>query len=125
MNLILTNVGNTVFQYTRIVCTLYCVSTKKIYIQSTTVNVLSSELGLSHPFSRQRVCPSPQNQRRTGGTLACVLGVRGVPIPTGEKLRTLPTLGVCLFLRNCCYIVGNKSVFLNSLWILPYYNFNF
>jgi hypothetical protein len=28
-----------------------------------------------------------------GGTLACVLGVGGVPIPTtGEKLSTLPTL---------------------------------
>jgi hypothetical protein len=29
--------------------------TKYIHIQSTTVYVPSSELGLSHPFSRQRV----------------------------------------------------------------------
>jgi hypothetical protein len=41
--------------------------------------------GLSHPLSRQRVCPPPPNQRGEG-TLACGRGVGGVPIPTtGEK----------------------------------------
>jgi hypothetical protein len=49
------------------------------------------ELGLSHPLSRQRVCPFPRNQRG-GDTLACGLGVGGVPIPTtGRK-----SLAVCL-----------------------------
>ncbi len=33
--------------------------TKYLYIQSTTVNVPSLELGLPHPFSRKRVCPPP------------------------------------------------------------------
>ncbi len=36
----------------------------------------SSELGLSHPLSRQRVFPSPQKQGG-GGTLACGWGVGG------------------------------------------------
>ncbi len=58
----------------------------------TTVCIPASELGLSHPLSRQRVCPSPQNQRG-GGTTACGWGVGGVPIPTTwEKLSNLPTL---------------------------------
>jgi hypothetical protein len=39
-------------------------STKYIYIQSTTVCVPLSELVLSHPLFRQRMCPSP---RRGGG----------------------------------------------------------
>jgi hypothetical protein len=72
------------------------------------VYVPSSELGLSHPPppSRQRVCPSPQNQR--GDILACVLGVGGVPIPTtGEKLSALPTLCCTLqrttFQSRCCF----------------------
>ncbi len=63
--------------------------TMYIYIKSTTVYVPSSELGLSHPLSRQRVCPSPG---------------RGGHSPAGEglgesqfrrlekKLNTLPTL---------------------------------
>jgi hypothetical protein len=38
------------------------------YIKSTTVYVHSSELGLSQPLSRQRVCPSPHN--RGGGAPA-------------------------------------------------------
>ena len=37
-------------------------TTKYVYIRSTTVYVPSSELGLSQPLSRQRVCPSPQNR---------------------------------------------------------------
>ncbi len=58
------------------------------------MSVPSSELGLSHPLSRQRVRPSPpQNREGGGGTLPCGLGVGGVPIPTtGKKLSTLPTL---------------------------------
>jgi hypothetical protein len=65
----------------------------KVHIyKSTTVYVPSSELGFSQPHSRQRVCPSPRNQRG-GSTLACGWGVGGIPIPTtGEKLSTLPTL---------------------------------
>jgi hypothetical protein len=39
-----------------------------LYLQSTTVYVPSSELGLSHPLSRQRVYPSPRNQRGGEGT---------------------------------------------------------
>jgi hypothetical protein len=59
--------------------------TKYLYIKSTTVYVPSSELGLSHPFSRQRVCPSARF-KGGGGTLACGWGGGGVPIPTtGEK----------------------------------------
>ncbi len=57
--------------------------------------VPSSELGLSHPLSRQRVCPSPQN--RGVGTLACTgEGLGGVSIPTTEKVHgTLSTLWDC------------------------------
>ncbi len=40
-------------------------ATKYVYIKSNTVYVPSSDLGLSHPLSRQRVCPSTQN--RGGG----------------------------------------------------------
>jgi hypothetical protein len=48
--------------------------TKYVYIKNTTVYVPSSELGLSQPLSRQRVCPSPQNR---GG---------GAHSPAGEGL---------------------------------------
>ncbi len=66
-------------------------TTKYMYIKSTTVYVPSSELGLSHPLCRLRVCPPPRY--RGGGTLARGWGGGGVPIPTtGEKLSTLPTL---------------------------------
>ncbi len=60
-------------------------STKNVNIKSYhSVYVPSSELRLSQPLPRQRVCPSPQN--RGGGHLACGWGVGGVPIPTtGEK----------------------------------------
>jgi len=62
-----------------------------IHLQSTTVYVPSSELGFSHPLSRQPVCPSPRNQR--GGHSRLRVRGWGVPIPTtGEKLSTLPTL---------------------------------
>ncbi len=44
--------------------------TKYLYLQSTIVYVPSLELGLSHPLSRQRVCPSPRKQGG-GGIVAC------------------------------------------------------
>ncbi len=53
---------------------LLVISTKYVHIKSTTVYVPSSELGLSHPLSRQRVCPYPRNQ---GG---------GAHSPAGEGL---------------------------------------
>ncbi len=40
-----------------------------VYIKSTTVYVPSSELGLSQPLLRQRVCPS--SIKGGGGTLSC------------------------------------------------------
>jgi hypothetical protein len=60
--------------------TLSPITTKYVYIKSTTVYVPSSELGLSQPLYRQRMCPSPQNRG---------WGVGGVPIPTtGERGHT-------------------------------------
>ncbi len=64
--------------------------TKYIYIKSTTVSVPSSELGLSHSLSRQRVCPSPLNQ--TGGHTR--LRLRGWGIPNSDDWRK--TLALCL-----------------------------
>ncbi len=54
--------------------------------------VPSSELGLSHPLSRQRVCHSPPSQR--GSTLACAgEGLAESQFRRLEKkLSTLPTL---------------------------------
>ncbi len=71
-------------------------STKYIHIKSTTVYVPSLELGLSHPLSRQRVCPSPRNQRVGGGahSRACEgLGESRFQ-RLQKKLSTLPTLWV-------------------------------
>jgi hypothetical protein len=70
-------------------------STEYVHIKSTTVYVPSSELGLSQPLSRQRLCPSPQNGGRGGGHSPASegLGLGGGPIPT-KKLSTLPTLWV-------------------------------
>jgi hypothetical protein len=60
-------------------------TTKYVYIKSTIVYVPSSELGLSQPLSRQRVCPSPQNQGEGGHIRLRVRGW-GVAIPTaGEE----------------------------------------
>jgi hypothetical protein len=67
-------------------------STKYIYIQSTTVYVPSSELGLSHPLSRQRVCPFPRYQRRGGGHTR--LRVRGWVSPKSDDWRN--SLILCL-----------------------------
>jgi hypothetical protein len=64
----------------------YALGTKYLYIESTTVYVLSSELGLPKPFSRKRVCPPSPEQRVEGHTRLWLRGCRGVPIPaTGEK----------------------------------------
>jgi hypothetical protein len=59
-------------------------TTKYINMKSTTVYVPSSELGLSQPLSRQRVCPSPQNRGGGGHTRT----LRRLE----KKLSTLPTL---------------------------------
>ncbi len=48
---------------------MYAYTTKYLYIESTTVYVPSSELGLPHPFSRKRVCPPPPGPKG-GATLA-------------------------------------------------------
>jgi hypothetical protein len=98
--------------------------TKHIYfLQSTTVYVPSSELGLSHPLSRQRVCPFPP-EPGGGGILACGWGVGGIPIPIptiGEKLSTLPTLcSECILQFVLCIkatfeVVANYN-FLSSSW---------
>jgi hypothetical protein len=67
-------------------------TTKYIHINSTTVYVPALGLGLSHPLSRQRVCPSPRNQIVVG-TLACGWGVGESQFQRLEKkLSTLPTL---------------------------------
>jgi hypothetical protein len=62
----------------------------KVHIKRTTVYVPSLELGLSHPLSRQRVCPSPRNQ---GGGGAHSLAGEGLGESQfrrlEEKLRTL------------------------------------
>jgi hypothetical protein len=62
------------------------------HLSPTTVYVLSSELGLSHPLSRQRVCPSPRNQRGRAHSLAG----EGLGEPQFRRLQkrlsTLPTL---------------------------------
>ncbi len=65
--------------------------TKYLYIKSTKY-VPSPELGLSHPLSCQRVCPSPRNQRGgEGSTLACGWGVGGSQFRRLEK-----SLALCL-----------------------------
>ncbi len=67
--------------------------TKYISIKSTTVYVPSSELGLSHPLSRQRVCPSPRNQGGgPGGHIR--LRVRGWGSPNSDDWRK--SLALCL-----------------------------
>ncbi len=71
-------------------------ATKYLYIQSTTVYVPSSELGLPQPPVPQAMVPPPppaQNQRVGGGTLACRWGVGESQFRRLEKkLSTLPTL---------------------------------
>jgi hypothetical protein len=62
---------------------------KYVYIKSTTAYVPSSEMGLSQPLSRQRVCPFPQNR---GG--AHLLRVRGWGSPNSDDWRK--SLALCL-----------------------------
>ncbi len=70
----------------------YPLPTKYIHIKSTTVYVLSLELGLSHPLSRQRVCPSPRNQR-VGGHRSVRVRVWGSPNPNDWR----KSLELCLY----------------------------
>jgi hypothetical protein len=69
-------------------------------MKSTTVYVPSSELGLSHPLSRQRVCPSPRSQRG------------GAHSPAGEGLgesqfrRLEKSLALCLLCADHCLFLG-------------------
>ncbi len=61
-------------------------TTKYHSIKSTTLYVLSSELGLPQPLSRKRVCPLPESNG--GGHTRLRVGVGGVLIPTtGEKAK--------------------------------------
>jgi hypothetical protein len=55
------------------------ISTKYLYIQSTTVYVPSSELGLPQPLSRKQACPLPPNQRAGGGHTRLRVGGWGSP----------------------------------------------
>jgi hypothetical protein len=73
-------------------CThVYRVYIKYVYIKSTTLYVPSSELELSQPLSRQRVCPSPQNRGGGGHTR---LRVRGWGSPNSDDWRK--SLALCL-----------------------------
>jgi hypothetical protein len=64
------------------------------YIKSTTVYVPSSELGLSQPLSRQRVCPSPPNRGGGVGDGHTCLRVRGWGSPNSDDWRK--SLALCL-----------------------------
>ncbi len=58
----------------------------------TTVYVPSSELGLSHPLFRQRVCPSPPPNQKGGDSRQ---GVRDWGSPNSDDWRK--SLPLCLF----------------------------
>ncbi len=64
--------GNVAVKYTTFPLDLIPYSTENTYIKSTTVYVLSLDLGLPQPLSRKRVCPLPE-PKGGGGThsLAC------------------------------------------------------
>jgi hypothetical protein len=57
-----------------------------LYIEHHSVrSLVRIGLGLPQPLSRKASVPSPRT-KGWGGTLACGLGVAGIPIPTtGEK----------------------------------------
>jgi hypothetical protein len=76
-----------------------------ICIKSTTVYVPSSELGLSQPLSRQRVCPSPPN-RGVGHTR---LRVRGWGSPNSDDRRK--SFALCL-LCGSVYVAQARSTLL-------------
>jgi hypothetical protein len=67
--------------------------TKYINMQSTTVDVPSPELGLSHPLSRQRVCPSPPPRNQGGGHTR--LRVRGWGSPNSDDWKNLALCLLC------------------------------
>ncbi len=70
-----------------------CVSpTKYIYLQSTTVSVPSSELGLSHPALSPASVLLPPNQRGGGHTCQRARGGESQIRRLEKKLSTLPTL---------------------------------
>jgi hypothetical protein len=79
--------------------------------------VPSPELGLSHPFSRQRVCPSPRNQRGAGHTC---LRVRGWWSPNSDDWRKC--LELCLLCGRggrCTQIRRQPKKLLSSYYLLP------
>jgi hypothetical protein len=82
----------------------YCHKVHLYTAQSTKVYVPSSELGLSHPLSRQRVGPSPRYQRGGGHTR---LRVRGWGSPNSEDLRT--SLALFLFCACCSRLIYSIS----------------
>jgi hypothetical protein len=85
------NAGGGLLRGSQPLCT-WSPNTTCISIKSTTVYISSSELGLSRPLSRQRVCPSPRT-KGGGHTRLRLRKVEGSPIPTTrEKISTLPTL---------------------------------
>ncbi len=89
-----------------------------IHIKSITVYVPSSELGLSHPLSRQRVCPPPPPEQRVGGGHSWGL-VNGPHSNDWRKSLALFLLWVCsCFLERVlpsCMFSVQRNVDQNSL----------
>ncbi len=120
-NCLLVNKNHHWLQYTHIYPPLhmrhtYCHKVHLYTAQSTKVNVPSSELGLSHPLSRQRVYPSPRYQRGGGHTrLGEGLGepqFRGLE----KKLSTLPTLCMLLTVNVLHQLIRIRKP---QVWKLP------
>jgi hypothetical protein len=78
-------------------------TTKYVYIKSTTEYVPSSELGLPQPLARQRVCPSPQN--RGGHTR---LRVRGLGTPNSDDWRNSLALGLLCAIDLLIYFIARN-----------------
>ncbi len=100
--------------HTRIKCTV--LRTKYVNIKSTTVYVPASEMGLSQPLSRQRVCPSPQS-RGEGGTLGEGLG-KSQFRRLEKRLSTLPALWYCVSVPLWGALLNRRFV-CQLLWQLP------
>ncbi len=77
--------------------------------------VPSSELGLYHPLSRQRVCPSPRTKWGEGHTR---LWVRGWGNPNFESLALCLLCGRYIFRLNVAWNVDSVSLFLDFLPLL-------
>jgi hypothetical protein len=88
-------------------CLLLHGDNHKVHILSTTVYVPSSELGLSHLLSRQRVCPSPRTKKGGGR-------VRGWGSPNSDDCRKSLTL---------CLLCGDNHFLLLSVLAPPPANF--